>query len=138
VQKLITQILRTVGAFYFCTCLLVTAGCTSSIPEGFDVPAWMASVAAGDTETVKVGLGQGVPPTIRNENGFSALQIAVRHGQHQTASALIEAGAKVDDTGADGLTPLFHAIYRDDADMVRLLMDSGAGLGGRDRYGKDP
>lgn len=137
-QKSITRIIRNVGFFYFCICLLVAASCTSSIPEGFDVQAWLFAVAAGDTEAVKVGLEQGVPPTIRGEDGFTALQIAVRQGRQETAQVLIKAGAEVNDDGEEGLPPLFYAIYRDDADMVRLLMDSGADLRGRDRFGKDP
>jgi ankyrin repeat protein/TPR repeat protein len=134
----ILRIIRMAGVFFFCACLLVAAGCTSSIPEGFDVPAWMASVATGDTAAVKAGLDQGVPPTIRNDDGFTALQIAVRNGRHQTAKTLIEAGADVNDDGEEGLAPLFYAIYGDDAGMVRLLMDSGADFRGRDRFGKDP
>jgi ankyrin repeat protein len=137
-KKSISRVIRMAGVLFFCTCLLVGTACTSSIPEGFDVPVWTTAVAAGDTAAVKAGLEQGVPPTIRNDDGVTALQIAVKHGQHQTARALIEAGAKVNDTGNDRLAPLFYAIYQDDADMVRLLMDSGAGLGGRNRFGADP
>jgi ankyrin repeat protein len=120
--------------------LLITAGCSdnNSIPEGFDVEGWLTSVADGDLDAVKSGLDQGISPMIRRADGLTALQIAVKQGKLEIARALIEAGADVNDTGQEGLSPLIYAIYLDDAEMVKLLMGFGVRLEGHTRYAMDP
>jgi ankyrin repeat protein len=139
-QKLTTRIMQAAAALFLCTCLLAYTGCSStpSIPEGFDIQGWLTSVADGETKAVKAGLDLGVPATTRRADGLSALQIAVRNGRHETARTLIEAGADVNEPGSDGLPPIFYAIYRDDAGMVKLLLHSGTHLEGQNRYTKDP
>jgi ankyrin repeat protein len=120
--------------------LLTYTGCSNSpsIPEGFDVQGWLTSVAAGDIKAVKAGLDLGVPATTRRADGPSALQLAVSNGRHEITRTLIEAGADVNEPGSDGLPPVFYAIYRDDAGMVKLLLQSGARLEGHNRYEEDP
>jgi ankyrin repeat protein/TPR repeat protein len=139
-QYLIFGIVRLVNSLFICVCLLILAGCSGSpsIPEGFDVPGWMNAIAAGESAAVKAGLELGVPATTRRADGLTALQVAVRNGRLETARILIEAGADVNETGNETLSPLFLAIYRDDAGMVGLLLHSGARLEGRNRYAMEP
>ncbi len=133
-------IVRAVTALFFCSGLLAAAGCatTPRLPEGFDTQGWLVAVADGDLAAVKEGLDLGVPAQIQRADGFTAIQIAVRQGQFQVAQTLIAAGADVNKIGQKGLTPLFGAIYRDDAGMVKLLIDSGARPEGDNGYSMDP
>lgn len=54
------------------------------------------------------------------------LHEAIRDGQTEVARALIEAGADVESTEGDGRTPLVAAVHRQQADIIRFLLEKGA------------
>jgi ankyrin repeat protein len=59
--------------------------------------------------------------------GFSALQFAAREGYVDTAKALLEGGASIDQANpADGTTPLVTAIVNGNFDLAMYLIELGA------------
>ncbi len=61
-----------------------------------------------------------------NKRGVTLLHIAAFNAYHDMAKMLIEAGAYLNDSNGYGSTPLFGAVTKLDAKMVRLLIDAGA------------
>ena len=58
--------------------------------------------------------------------GSSALLFVARNGDVETARALIEAGADINDTAASGTSALVVAAHSGHADLARFLLDEGA------------
>ena len=59
----------------------------------------------------------------RDMHGYAEIHTVVRSGDVEVAEKLIiESGAKVNNTDADGLTPLHHAVKSDDLAMTKLLL----------------
>ena len=63
---------------------------------------------------------------------------AARSGDHAAVSALLEQGADANATDVDGTTALHWATYRDDAEMVGLLVAAGADPNGANRNAATP
>src|SRR5687767_6235947 len=80
-----------------------------------------AAVAAGHFKAVRHALEFGIRPDARDENGNTALLIAVRNGNLPIAGMLLGYGAGVND---DKL--LAAALVHESNDMVDLLLQSGA------------
>jgi ankyrin repeat protein len=59
-------------------------------------------------------------------NGFTPLLFAVRAGDLESVKLLVEAGANVNDTAADGLSALLLATVRAQVDVALFLLDRGA------------
>lgn len=59
-----------------------------------------------------------------NDDGMSALSLAVKHKNIDALKILIEAGALVDQPNQDGKTPLFYALTQDNVnkDVCRILI----------------
>jgi ankyrin repeat protein len=53
-------------------------------------------------------------------------------------TALVQAGAKVDDRDKDGLTPLLYAATNSSPAVVTALMQAGANVDGKAKYGLTP
>lgn len=58
--------------------------------------------------------------------GSPDLLAAIRNGDHQQASKLIQAGADVNTADSGGTTALMHSVLESDVPMMKLLIDSGA------------
>ena len=69
-------------------------------------------------------------------NGWTPLLHAVHTNQLETARALLDAGAQVDKSADDGLTPLMMAAAYDNPEMVSLLLRGGASPLASDKNGK--
>lgn len=67
-----------------------------------------------------------------DENGNTALHIAVKHNQYQCAELLLHMGAKVNLKNQDGYTPLLIATLASNTELVRLLILGGADLNAQD------
>ena len=63
---------------------------------------------------------------------------AVRTGDTAAVEALLDGGADVNATAADGTTPLHWAVYRDDLPTVERLIRAGAAVDAANRYGVRP
>lgn len=66
------------------------------------------------------------------------LHAAARAGDPAVVADLLAAGADVNASNAEGLTPLHLAALRGDAKTVQLLLAAGADVAGRDGLGRTP
>ncbi len=64
-----------------------------------------------------------------------ALFDAVKNGNHSAVRAMIDAKADVNVGEPDGATPLTWAVYKDDSEMVDLLLRAGANRDAANDYG---
>ena len=88
--------------------------------------AFLKAVTQGDLETVRQWLAVGISPNTRVAR-MSALTQAAAKGEIAIARLLLGAGADVDYRfRPTDPTPLFHAVYRGQLEMVKLLLASGA------------
>ena len=65
-----------------------------------------------------------------------ALWEAVSGGDFNEAKAALAAGASCNFSATDGYYLWYEAIYADEEDVVRLLIDNGIDLNGTDRHGR--
>jgi len=102
---------------------LVVAGCR-------DIPTtpFAAAAAEGRLAEVQRLLAEGAPPAAPDGHGYAPLHYAARGGHLAVIAALLAAGAPVDqsDQGANGWTPLLHAIHTRQEAAVRALLQAGA------------
>ena len=75
-----------------------------------------------------------------SEDGDAMLADAAERGDAALVRTLLNADGDVDVDSAqvDGMTALHWAVYRDDADTARLLVQAGADVGVENRYGVSP
>ena len=64
--------------------------------------------------------------TYFDAGGFTALLFAARHGDLASARWLLDAGAPIDDAGADGNTPMVLAAMSGHQALARYLLERGA------------
>jgi ankyrin len=69
---------------------------------------------------------------------MSALLYAARDGRLDTTRILLAAGADIEQTDANGITPLIIAITNNHPDVARFLIDRGANIRAVDWYGRTP
>src|SRR5881396_541515 len=67
-----------------------------------------------------------------------SLADAAEHGNRALIRTLLDRGADVNATQADGMTALHWAVYNDDADTAGLLVRRGANVNAANRYGVPP
>jgi ankyrin repeat protein len=68
----------------------------------------------------------------------SGLADRIQSGDRRAALAMIAAGADVNQSQADGTTPLHWAVYRVDRELVEALLKQGARARVDNRYGSSP
>ena len=94
---------------------------------------------AWQLESIQLLLDAGADLDARDRRGDTALIIACRNpaGVHlPVVTALLRAGAKVDDRGSGGMTPLMCAALCDDTGQaVRTLLEASADVRARDNRG---
>lgn len=73
-----------------------------------------------------------------NKERVSALHLAVKLGNIEIATILLEAGADVNVVGANKETPIFEAVKNNDVEMIELLTRYGANLKLRNKEGMTP
>lgn len=88
----------------------------------------MDAAQRGDTEAIRVALGQGIDVNISNKEGKTALHIAASYGSRATVSFLIEQGANLEAKTRIGHTPLLSACECGQKEMVELLLHLGADI----------
>jgi ankyrin repeat protein len=90
-----------------------------------------------------VGIVRGGLPEDRGmrpfqNGGMTALHYAVREGHTALADRLLHAGADINETEANLITPLLMAISNDRMATAALLIERGAELDSQDWYGRSP
>lgn len=73
-----------------------------------------------------------------DENGRTALHLAVIAGHHLSVHVLVEAQSNVNVADADGLTPLHHAVRAPRLDSLMTLIEAGADVNAADPHGFTP
>ena len=85
---------------------------------------------SGKADIVASLLAHGANPNLRNQDGMTALHLAVHKGDVPVLQCLLAGRAEVntENTPVAGyrFTPLFTAVYFERADIVELLLSAGA------------
>ncbi|MDJ0974969.1 MAG: ankyrin repeat domain-containing protein [Planctomycetota bacterium] len=97
----------------------------------------LTAAEAGDLEAVKRALDAGTDPNAVPEDTWSALHIATLKGHEPVVKLLIARGADVN-LVQFGALPLHLALDRQDAKLVRLLVEAGSELDRRNGQGLRP
>jgi ankyrin repeat protein len=70
--------------------------------------------------------------------GLTPLLFAARQGCAACVEALLAAGAKIDQTDPDSVTPLLIALLNANFDSAKVLIEHGANVNKWDRWGRQP
>ena len=90
---------------------------------------------SGNIKAVKQHLAAG---TDVNEKGLYGGTPLVLTESREIIELLIAAGADVNYSPANGITPLANAVIREDKQSAELLISSGADVNSKDREGHTP
>ena len=95
-------------------------------------------VAERRTPLVELSLWAGADPNYRDDDGRSALPVAVEHGDLEIVSLLLDAGADPDAVTADGEPVAVVAVRGDETSVLAMLLDAGADPNARGESGIAP
>ncbi len=97
------------------------------------------SARRGDLDMLKVCIGKGVDPGIRDEVGRNAVALAVRDARDlEMVEFLHDKGVALDDPDAVGRSPLHEAAGYGDTAIVAFLLTNGAKVDRKDVQGRTP
>jgi hypothetical protein len=74
----------------------------------------------------------------RDWTGDTLLAVVVWHEHYETATMLLEMGAKINTVNNNNSSPLHRASYRNNIELAILLMNHGADYSVRDKTGRRP
>jgi len=95
--------------------------------------------ATDNLETTRLLVEAGSNVNARTEDGSSALMVAARRaGGVAVAAYLLEKGADIGASTADGITPLHRAAESGDVDMIKLLLERGANVNAQRKGDRAP
>jgi len=89
-----------------------------------------------DLEWLQFLLSRGGDPNKANVKGVRPLGIAVSLNWADGVQTLLQQGARADDPGAAGETPLIAAVHQRNIELVRLLVRAGANPNRADNSGR--
>ena len=127
--------------------LLLDHGATIRLPKGQGAPLFNAfpiflAAFAGNADIIPrlVRAGDRVDDkmTVIGLAPITATMFIVPSERVESIRALLDAGAKVDETADDGLTLLDWAVIGNRVEMARLLIERGADVNHVDKYGMTP
>lgn len=115
--------------------ILLEAGADGHATISRGYTALFYAVEGGHLETLHVLLDAGL--TILDEAGDNILHVASLYGQSEIIKDQLRTSdqGSIDQTEAEGRTPLFNAAMRGYSDIVELLLSQNADINKRDRYG---
>lgn len=105
------------------------------------------SVLQGDLAGMKLAIDAGESVKRRDGAGDTYLHIAAKRGYPTVCESLIKLGLDVDETNSYGRTPLHmvtfellspHTPLRGHEQVIKVLLEAGAGSGARDNEGNTP
>lgn len=112
------------------------------LDHGADIEVRSKIIAVANSRgvegTVPVEAEPDAAPVGYANGGFTPLMFAAREGQIEAARMLLEAGADVDTTAADGKNALGMAIYNGHFELASLLVERGADVNQADAEGFPP
>lgn len=68
----------------------------------------------------------GLPVELADDAGNTLLMLAAYHGHADLTAGLAERGADVNRRNANNQAPLAGAVFKDEADVIRVLVEHGA------------
>lgn len=83
---------------------------------------------AGDTILMRKLFKNHIKTNYEDENGNSALNIAVANSHTDAVKLLLEYGFKVDHQNKQLLTPIHQSVMNENKDILLLLLEYGANL----------
>ena len=94
----------------------------------------------GSVEQVVSAMGGATEKDLNWQDpiGWTPLHFACRHGHVECVSALVAAGANIEQVDSNGWMPLHHACSRLRVECARLLIDAGASADVPNRRGNTP
>ena len=112
--------------------LLIRAGAPVNAVNDLGVtPVWVAS-SNRNTSVMTTLLKAGADPNLAPRTGGTPLMVAARMGNVEAVKLLLSHGANVDvKEGAEGQTALMWAVVKQQTEVVRTLIESGADLHAR-------
>ena len=81
---------------------------------------------SGESERLGAYVEAGVPVDLTDASGNTLLMLAAYHGHAATVGVLAARGADVDRLNDRGQSPLAGAVFKDEQDVVRTLLEAGA------------
>lgn len=104
----------------------------------FPGAAMFGPVHDSNLRLVKALIDRGIELSATNGDGDTALHVAAKVGNVETATMLLEAGSDVNARGNEGATPLHCAIHTADRRLVQVFLDGEADFDVKDDAGKTP
>jgi ankyrin repeat protein len=80
----------------------------------------------GEGERLAAYVDAGVPVDLTDASGNTLLMLAAYHGHATTVALLAARGADADRVNDRGQSPLAGAVFKDEQDVVRTLLEAGA------------
>lgn len=118
--------------------LYAGAALNTPLADGSLPLAW--AVETQNAQLVNVLLAKGARPDVGDSHlrSFSPLVVACQRGEPAIVTALLAAGAEVNNATASGVTPLALCAGQSTAAAVKQLLDKGAALEVTDSTGQTP
>ncbi len=109
--------------------ILIEAGAAVNVPDlNGNTALMIAASENGNEDVVKILIEAGADVNAKNKDGMTALMRAVLDGESKEAARiLIENGADVNAANNAGCSALLYAIFDHNVDMVKMLLENGAG-----------
>lgn len=81
---------------------------------------------AGDAEMLASYVDAGLPVDLANEAGDTLLMLSAYHGHLASVQVLLKRGADANKANDRGQTPLAGAVFKNEPDIARALLNAGA------------
>ena len=88
--------------------------------------SFFEAIEKGDIEQVKLLISEGANVNDRDQDGQSALNLAIAGKNKDLVELIIDKGADINGKGVDDVTPLHEAAWRGHKEIAELLIDKGA------------
>lgn len=107
--------------------VILTLSLTACLPRAVPNDPIVSSVRNNDVEALDAFIAEGGDVNLTDREGNPLIYLAAGpQGGTEIMARLIEAGARIDATGASGRTPLENAVGWCDIETVQLLLGAGA------------
>ncbi len=93
------------------------------------------AIQSGDANTIKSSKDIKAVANSINQNGKSALMLAIWEGKNEIVELFVKSGASINQSDNNGKTPLMLAVWRENLQLVKFLVKSGADINAKNKEG---